>query len=127
MPEDSMPRTLAILMVKSPGSLAPGSAHGTLRPTATLGAPNDGGRRTAAGIDLTNIQTISVGVLDHFQDMRNNDAVEGRRNRIKRLDSRPAMVSRWESSSLVSLGSTRLRSQDSENFMDESRKGYQAN
>ena len=34
-----MPLTLAILMVKSPGNLAPGKAQGTRRPTATLGAP----------------------------------------------------------------------------------------
>jgi hypothetical protein len=41
---------------------------GDIRRTA-----NDGSRRTAAGIDLTNIQTISIGVLDHFQDMRHDD------------------------------------------------------
>ena len=39
IPSDSMPRIFALLIVKSPGSVQPGSATATFCPDATLGAP----------------------------------------------------------------------------------------
>jgi hypothetical protein len=87
-------------------------ADGNIRRTA------DDGRRRRAGIDLADIETVGIGMLDDFEHLRDDDVVELGRDRLQTSStSRPAMVSRWESSSLDSFGSTRVRSQDSENFM----------
>jgi len=39
MPSLATPRIVTGLIVKPPGNTAPGSAQGTFRPAATLGAP----------------------------------------------------------------------------------------
>ena len=119
IPEDSTPRTLACL-IEMPGSCAPTRAQGTFTPTRTLAAPQTicsnspspepaftthTFRRSASGcfcIDNTSATTTlsKAGAAVSIAST-----------------SSPAIVRACASSPLVSGGSTRVRSQFSENFM----------
>ena len=82
-----MPRTLATLMVKSPGSLAPGRAQGTLRPASDVRrAADDLLRFAAADIDTADIQPIGVGVLVDFEHVGHDNLVEGGRDALLLFD-----------------------------------------
>ena len=57
MPKDSTPRSLAFLILKSPGNFAPITAKGTLMPTRALGAPQT---TFAWASPPTTLQTFSL-------------------------------------------------------------------
>ncbi len=118
MPEDSMPRTFATLIVRSPDRRAPGSAHGTLRPTATFGAPQT--ICFGAPSPVSTRQTFrrsASGCLATSSTWATTTSAKAGATVSSSSTSRPAIVSRWASSSLDRRGSTKVRNQDSENFM----------
>ncbi len=116
MPKDSTPRTLAALIL-TPGSSAPTSAQGTFMPAATLGAPQTMAKRFAvAGIDCAQVELVGIRMLVRPSSTSATTTPEnGGATGSSASTSSPAMVSRCASSSLVSGGLTKVRSQLSEN------------
>ena len=118
MPEDSMPRTLATLIVKSPGRLAPGRAQGTFRPGATLGAPQTICCGTSRPMSTRQtFRRSASGCLVTSSTWATTTLSKAGATLVSSSTSRPAMVRRCENSPPETLGLTKLRSQDSENFM----------
>ena len=120
IPDDSMPLTIATFIWKSPGRFAPGRAQGTRRPAVTFGAPHticsgDDSpastvhtlRRSASGC-LATSKTCAITTLSKSGATFSSSST-----------SRPAIVRRCEKSLPCTEGLTKLRSQDSENFMDD--------
>ena len=118
MPEDSMPRTLATLIVRLPGRTAPGRAQGTLRPAAALGAPQTICRGWPSPISTRQtLRRSASGCLLTSSTWATTTSAKAGATFSSSSTSRPAMVRRWVNSLPATGGFTKLRSQDSENFM----------
>src|SRR5439155_20983706 len=118
MPCDSTPRIDAGVIGTPPGSFAPTSAQGTTMPGAALGAPQtiDNG----AALPTSTLHTVNRSALGWRSTLRSlptTTPVNGGAAGARSSTSRPAIVSRCASSSLLMLGLTKERSQCSENFI----------
>src|SRR5262245_2224451 len=116
MPRLSTPRIVVPLISIPPGSLAPTSATGALIPEVTLGAPHT----TASGSPFatSTAHTVSrsaFGCLCTDRTSPTTTPVNGGATGRSDSTSTPDIVSRRASSSGPSGGSTKVRSQRSEN------------
>ena len=120
IPADGTPRTLASLILKSPGTTAPGNAHGTFKPGATLLAPQTiwRGAPSPASTSQTFRRSAS-GCLVTVSTCPTTTLLNGGATGPRASTSRPAMVSNSARASEDRSGLTNWRSQDSENFMLE--------
>ena len=116
MPEDLDAAHLGDLDGEVAGQLGAGSAHGTLRPAARWRAADDLQLGAGADVDLADVEAVGVGMLHDFEHLRHDDVVERGRDGFFFLDSRPAIV-RGATALAREADRTKLRSQDSENFM----------
>ena len=118
MPRDSMPRTVARLMVIPPGSTAPSSAQGTSIPAAAFGAPQTICSACAAPTSTVHTRRRSAFGCGSTLSIRatttwSNAGATG----SMRSTSSPAMVNLSASADVDSAGSTSVRNHCSENFM----------
>ena len=69
------------------GQLGTGQSARHAQTDGDIGRAADDGRRlTTAGIDLADIQTIGIGVLDDFKHLRDDNVVELGRDRLQAFD-----------------------------------------
>src|SRR5690606_35822688 len=118
MPADGTPRILATPIFMPPGSSAPTRASGTVRPWAALGAPQticSGSPEPSSTWQTRSLSASGCGAIDTMR--ATTTPVKGGAAGFVSSTSRPAMVSRCASSSVVIVGLTRARSQDSGNCM----------
>ena len=113
IPFDSTPRILVGLILKSPGSTAPASAHGTLMPAATLGAPHTICSRlpVPASTWVMFRRSASGCFSTDFTSATTTPENAGAAGRVSST-SKPAMVSRWASWSGERAGSDWVFSQE---------------
>src|SRR5450755_84484 len=118
IPCDSTPRIAVLRISSPPGSVAPMRAHGTTIPAATLGAPQtiDKGSPVPASTRHT-VRRSALGWRSTSSTCAATTPLNAGAAFARSSTSRPAMVSAWASASLSSGGSTKVRSQCSENFI----------
>jgi hypothetical protein len=100
----------------APGSLAPTSAHGAFIPATTLGAP----QTIASGCPLptSTRHTVNLSAFGCFSTLSTRPTttpVKGGATLTHCSTSRPDMVNRCASASVVNGGSTSVRNHFSEN------------
>src|SRR5574340_767862 len=118
MPNDSTLRTLACLILKSPGSTAPMRAHGTLTPAATFAAPHTIVSGCASPtFTWHTFSRSALGCLTTSSTSATTTLLNAGATPSSASTSSPAMVSACASSSLESAGLTQLLNQFSENFI----------
>ncbi len=118
MPNDSTLRTLACLMMKSPGSTAPMRAHGTFTPTATFAAPHTMVRgRASPTFTWHTFRRSALGCLTTSSTSATTTLLNAGATGSSASTSRPAMVSACARASLDRSGLTQVLNQFSENFM----------
>src|ERR1700674_3115104 len=118
IPCDSTPRIVVVRMSAPAGRVAPTSAHGTTMPGATLGAPQTITKGSPEPASTRH--TVSRAAFG----WRSTDSTRAATTPLnagaafaRSSTSRPAMVSAWARESLSIGGSTKVRSQCSENFI----------
>src|SRR5690606_7074659 len=117
-PEDGTPRILATPILIPPGSSAPTRASGTVSPCAALGAPHTICSGSPEPSSTWHTRSLSASGCGAIETMRaTTTPANGGATGAVSSTSRPAMVSRWASSSAAISGWTRARSQDSGNCM----------
>src|SRR5574340_617927 len=118
MPNDSTLRTLACLILKSPGSTAPMRAHGTLTPAATFAAPHTIVSGCASPTFTRHtFKRSALGCLTTSSTSATTTLLNAGATASSASTSSPAIVSRCPSSSLDSAGLTQVLNQFSENFI----------
>ena len=117
MPKDSTPRSLAFLILKSPGSSAPIMANGIFRPARTLGAPQTTWK---VSLPLLTWQTRSLsasGCCSVESTSPTTTPLKAPATGRSASTSRPTMDRRATSSSWETCGFAQLRSHFSLNFI----------
>src|ERR1700687_4395127 len=118
IPCDSTPR-ISVLRIPSPaGSWAPTRAHGTTIPVATFGAPQTIDKESPEPVSTRHTVSRSAFGWRSTESTRAATTPLNAGAALTRSStSRPAMVSAWARESLSIGGSTKVRSQCSENFI----------
>ena len=126
MPCESSPRSFDSLIVKPPGSFAPGSASGTLSPSLIILRAADDLARAGAVVHLANAQPVGIRMRRGGEDLRRRRrAGSRRRSTATPSTSVPESVSLSSISGTGTVRSIYWPSQRSENFIGE-RETYAA-
>src|SRR5690606_16272219 len=118
IPSLATPRIFTGLMEKSPGSLAPGSAQGTLRPVATFGAPHTIWRSLPSPASTWHTRSLSAsGWGSTLRTSATTTPAKGGATDAASSTSRPAMVSSSAIRAESQSGEQNARSQFSGNLI----------
>ena len=118
MPSDGSPRSLAALILKSPGSTAPTVATATFRPCRQFGAPQTiSSRRSPPTLTFVTRSLSALGCWPHSTTSPTTTPVKAPETGSTPSTSRPAMVIWLESASLSSVVLTHSRNHSSLNFI----------
>lgn len=117
IPCDSTPRSLAFLILKSPGSSAPIMANGILMPARALGAPQTTWKVSAPLLTWHTRSLSASGCCSALRISPTTMPLKAPATGCTASTSRPTMDRRATKSSRDTSGFTQLRSHCSLNFM----------
>ncbi|MCY1439301.1 hypothetical protein D9M71_555330 [compost metagenome] len=117
MPLDSTPRSLAFLILKSPGSSAPRVAKGIFRPGRTFGAPQTTWKVSLPLLTWHTRSLSASGCCSVLSTSPTITPVNAPAAGVTLSTSRPAIDRRATNSSRLTCGLTQPRSHCSLNFI----------